>query len=186
MSPRMHGGPAAGTDPLTGSLRLYPNPLRQALSASTWRATWYLVAYLVVSWLLFSAVLTAGITAAILAIMLAGLPLLIAAAAVIRGCASAERWRLRPLLGHRVRGSYRDLSGRGLAARVRASWTDLAVWRDLAYLGGLLAAARCRGVRGRANLSARRTCPNMTPGLQVVPSTCCNGRALPARQPRVC
>jgi Putative sensor len=137
MSPRMHGGPAAGTDPLTGSLRLYPNPLRQALSASTWRATWYLLAYLVVSWLLFSAVLTAGITAAILAITLAGLRLLIAAAAVIRGCASAERWRLRPLLGHRVRGSYRDLSGRGLAARVRASWTDLAVWRDLAYLGGL-------------------------------------------------
>jgi hypothetical protein len=122
---------------MTDSLRLYPNPLRQVVSPTTWRATWFLLAYLVVSWLLFGAVLAAGITAATLAITLAGLPLLIAAAAVIRGCASAERWRLHPLLGHRVSSGYRDLSGIGLAARVRASWTDVAVWRDLAYLGGL-------------------------------------------------
>src|SRR5262245_40072158 len=137
MSPRRYDGSGAGTNPLADSLRLYPNPLRQAVSASTWRAAWYLLAYLVVSWLLFRAVLTAGIAAAPLAITLAGLPLLIAAAAVIRGCASAERWRLRPLLGDRVRGGYRNLSGLGLVARVRASWSDPAVWRDLAYLGGL-------------------------------------------------
>src|SRR5258708_34140701 len=87
--------PPADTDSLArGSLRLYLNPLRQAVSASTWRATWYMLAYLVVGWVLFGAVLTAGIAAITLAITLAGLPLLIAAAAVIRGCASAERWRL--------------------------------------------------------------------------------------------
>jgi len=137
MSPRMSSGSAAGTNPPADSLRLYPNPLRQAVSASTWRAAWFLLTYLVVSWLLFSAVLTAGIAAATLAITLAGLPLLIAAAAVVRGCASAERWRLRPLLGYGFRGGYRDWSGLGLAARVRASWSDPAVWRDLAYLGGL-------------------------------------------------
>src|SRR5262249_62160040 len=109
---------------MADSLRLYPNPLRQAVSASTWLATWYLLAYLVVSWLLFGAVLTAGIAAATLAITLAGLPLLIAATAVIRGCASAERWRLRPLLGYRVRVGYRDLSGLGLGARGRGRWFD--------------------------------------------------------------
>jgi len=140
MSPRMHEGSAAGADPLADSLRLYPNPLRQAVSASTWRATWYLLAYLVVSWLLFSAVLTAGITAATLAITLAGLPLLIAAAAVIRGCAGAERRRLRNVLPKPVRGGYRDVRGLGLIARVRTTWTDPALWRDLAYLGGLFAA----------------------------------------------
>src|SRR5215813_4405353 len=140
MSPRMHEGSAAGADPLADSLRLYPNPLRQAVSASTWRATWYLLAYLVVSWLLFSAVLTAGLTAATLAITLAGLPLLIAAAAVIRGCAGAERRRLRSVLPRPVRGGYRDVRGLGLIARVRTTWTDPALWRDLAYLGGLFAA----------------------------------------------
>jgi len=140
MSAAPAGGPrAAQKDPASTPavcLRLYRNPLRQAISASTWRATWYLLAYLLVGWVLFSAVLTAGITASTLAITLAGLPLLIAAAAVIRGCAAAERWRLRGLLPGRIRSGYRDL-GLGLGARVRAAWTDPAVWRDLAYLAGL-------------------------------------------------
>ncbi len=123
--------------PASSSLRLYRNPLRQAVSASTWRATWFLLAYLVVGWLLFSAVLTAGIVAITLAITLAGIPLLIATAAVIRGCASGERWRLRGVLRGPVHGGYRDVTGLGMLARVRATWTDPAVWRDLAYLGGL-------------------------------------------------
>lgn len=131
----------ADTDSLArGSLRLYLNPLRQAVSASTWRATWYLLAYLVVGWVLFGAVLTAGIAAITLAITLAGLPLLIAAAAVIRGCASAERWRLATVFPRRVRGGYRDVRGLGLMARVRTTWSDPAIWRDLAYLGGLFPA----------------------------------------------
>ena len=129
----------AGRDSRAGdsSLRLYRNPLRQAVSASTWRATSFLLVYLVVGWLLFSAVLTAGIVAITLAITLAGIPLLIATAAVIRGCASSERWRLRGVLREPVRGGYRDVTGLGMFARVRARWTDPAVWRDLAYLGGL-------------------------------------------------
>src|SRR5260221_11294754 len=105
----------ADTDSLArGSLRLYLNPLRQAVSASTWRATWYLLAYLVVGWVLFGAVLTAGIAAITLAITLAGLPLLIAAAAVIRGCASAERWRLATVFPRRGRRGDRDGRGLGL------------------------------------------------------------------------
>jgi hypothetical protein len=127
-----HGPVAAGS-----SLRLYRNPLRQAVSASTWRATGFLLAYLVVGWLLFGAVLAAGIVTITLAITLAGIPLLIATAAVIRGCASAERGRLRGVLRQPERGSYRDVAGLGMLARVRASWTDPALWRDVAYLGGL-------------------------------------------------
>ena len=81
--------------------------------------------------------LTAGIATITLVITLAGIPLLIVTAAVIRGCASAERWRLRGVLGEPVHGGYRDATGLGMLARVRACWTDPAVWRDLAYLGGL-------------------------------------------------
>jgi hypothetical protein len=140
MSPASSAG-LAGADPgslaLDSRLRLYRNPLRQAVSASTWRAAWFLFAYLVVGWLLFSAVLTAGIVAITLAITLAGIPLLIATAAVIRGCASSERSRLRGVLPEPVPGRYRDVSGLGMFARVHATWTDPAVWRDLAYLGGL-------------------------------------------------
>src|SRR5260221_12986430 len=53
MSARRYGGQmaTADTDSLApGSLRLYLNPLRQAVSASTWRATWYLLSYFLVRW----------------------------------------------------------------------------------------------------------------------------------------
>ena len=68
------------------------------MAGSTWRAAWFLFAYLVWGWLLWAAVVTATVTAAALCITLAGIPLLIAAAGVIRGCANAERWRLREVL----------------------------------------------------------------------------------------
>jgi len=118
-------------------LRLYGNPLRQALSASTWRAAWYLLAYQLVGWVLFTAAVTAASTAAVLAITLAGVPLLVAAAGVIRGCANAERGRLRAVLGGPVEARYRDAAGPGVMARARNSWTDPATWRDVAYLAGM-------------------------------------------------
>jgi hypothetical protein len=139
MSPACAGlaGADHGSAALDSRLRIYPNPLRQVVSASTWRAAWFLLAYLVVGWLLFSAVLTAGLVAITLAITMAGIPLLIATAAVVRGCASGERWRLRGVLREPVRGGYRDVTGLGMFARARARWTDPAVWRDVGYLGGL-------------------------------------------------
>ena len=118
-------------------LRLYGNPLRQALSASTWRAAWYLLAYQLAGWALFSTAVAAASTAAVLAITLAGLPLLVAAAGVIRGCANAERSRLRAVLGEPVQARYRDAAGPGVMARARSSWTDPATWRDVAYLVGM-------------------------------------------------
>ena len=118
-------------------LHLYGNPLRQAWSASTWRAAWYLLAYQLVGWVLFTAAVAAASTAAVLAITLAGLPLLVAAAGVMRGCANAERSRLRAVLGEPVEARYRHAAGPGVMARARSSWTDPATWRDVAYLVGM-------------------------------------------------
>ena len=118
-------------------LRLYGNPLRQAFSVSTWRASWYLLAYQLVGWALFAAAVTAATTAAVLAITLVGMPLLVAAAGVIRACANAERGRLRALLGEPVAGDYREGAGAGVKAQARQRWTDPATWRDVAYVIGM-------------------------------------------------
>jgi putative sensor protein len=119
-------------------LRLHRNPVRLVLSASPWLSAWYLGGYLFVTgWVLFSVALTAVITAASFAITLAGIPLLAAAASVVRGCADAERRRVRRILPGPVHGSYREPTQPGLIARAKASWRDRAIWRDLSYLVGL-------------------------------------------------
>ncbi len=87
----------------------YVNSLRQAFSASTWRAAWYLLAYQLVGWALLAAAATAASTAAVFAITLAGLPLLVTATGVIRAC--AERRRLRAVLCEPVEGRYREVAG---------------------------------------------------------------------------
>jgi hypothetical protein len=120
------------------SLRLYPNPLRQALSGSTWRAASFLAVYVFVAgWLLFAVAFTATVTAAVFLITLAGIPLLVGAAGVLHGCAAAERARLRPVLAGPVLGGYRPVTGRGIMAQVRTRWRDPATWRETAYLIGL-------------------------------------------------
>jgi hypothetical protein len=119
-------------------LPLYRNPLRLAFSASPWRAAWFLVAYVFAyGWVLFAAAFTATVTAATVAWTLVGFPLLVAAAAVLRGCASAERSRLRQVLTVPVAGGYRTPAQPGLRAEVSARWKDSATWRDVAYLIGL-------------------------------------------------
>ena len=115
-------------------LRLYRNPLHQLVAGSTWRAAWFLLAYLVWGWLLWAAVFAATLTAAVLCITLAGIPLLIAAAGVIRGCANAERWRLREVLAGPIHGGYRAVRRPGILGQVRTRWSDPATWRDFAYL----------------------------------------------------
>jgi hypothetical protein len=121
-------------------LRLYRNPLRLAVSGSTWRSAWLLLVYVALFGpLLFAAVLTSTLISAVLCITLAGIPLLIAASAVARGCASAERWRLRGLLTGPVPSRYRQVRQLGLLNQVRTRWRDSATWRDLAYLLGLFA-----------------------------------------------
>jgi hypothetical protein len=119
-------------------LRLYRNPLRLLFSASTWLAAGYLAGYVFITgWVLFSVALTAAVTAACLAITLAGIPLLVAAAGVLRGCANVERARLGPMLPGPVHGSYRQPGRPGLMAQVSTRWHDGATWRDVAYVIGL-------------------------------------------------
>jgi Putative sensor len=119
-------------------LRQYRNPLRLLVSASPWLAAGYLAVYVFVTgWALFCVALTATVTAACLAITLAGIPLLAAAAAVLRGCANIERGRLRRMLPGPVPGGYREITGPGIVAQVRTRWHDTAIWHDVAYLIGL-------------------------------------------------
>lgn len=131
-------GQPAGTPRIR--LRRHGNPLRLVVSGSTWRSAWFLLVYVAAFGpLLFATVLATTLTSAVLCITLAGIPLLIAAAAVIRGCASAERWRLRGLLTGPVPARYRQVRQPGLLNQVRTRWRDPATWRDLAYLLGLFA-----------------------------------------------
>jgi hypothetical protein len=119
-------------------LRLYRNPLRLAVSGSPWRAAWYLAAdVFVTGWVLFAAAFTTTVTAAVLAITLAGIPLLVAAAGVLRACAEVERVRLERVLGTRIPGGYRPVTGKGIVAQLRTRWRDTATWHDVAYLIGL-------------------------------------------------
>ena len=114
------------------------DPIRLLFSGTLWASAWYLLAYLVVAWGLFAVALTIIVAGGLLSVTLAGLPVLIAAAAVIRWCAGFERARLRGM-GIRVRGGYREFTGSGLLARLRTRWSDPALWRDVAYLFGLMA-----------------------------------------------
>ncbi len=92
---------------------------------------------LVTGWVLFSVALTTTVTAACLAITLAGIPLLVAASGVLRGCANVERARLRRMLPGPVQGRYQQPASPGLMAQVRTRWHDRSTWRDVAYLVGL-------------------------------------------------
>jgi Putative sensor len=119
-------------------LPLYRNPFRLLVSASLRRAAWYLAGYVfAIGWVLFAAGFTATVTAAAFAITLAGIPLLIAAAEVLRWSADVERARLRQVLTAPAGGGYRSVAGTGLIAQARQRWRDPATWRDAAYLIGL-------------------------------------------------
>jgi hypothetical protein len=127
----------SGLGPALTRLPLHRNPLRLILSASPWRSVWFLLGYLAIGWVYFSVAFTVAATTVLLAVTVAGIPMVIAAAAVLRGCADAERWRLAGVLGEHLRGGYRPVTKPGVLAQVRTRWRDPATWRDLAYLGGV-------------------------------------------------
>lgn len=114
------------------------DPVRLLVSGTLWSSAWYLLAYLVIGWVLFAVAVAMAVGGGLLSLTLAGLPVLLAAAAVIRGCAGFERARLGRVDGA-ARGGYRQVTESGLLPRVRARWTDPALWRDIAYLFGLMA-----------------------------------------------
>jgi len=113
------------------------NPVGLLFSGTLWASVWYLLAYLVIAWVLFAVAVTLVVGGGLLSLTLAGLPVLLAAAAVIRWCAGFERARLGAIT-EPVRGSYREDTGSGFVARLRAQWSDPALWRDAAYLFGLM------------------------------------------------
>ena len=80
-------------------LTLRRDPVRLLLSRGLWAGAWYLLAYQVIGGVLFAIALSVALTGAVLCITLAGIPLLIAAAAAIRWCANVERARLLPFCG---------------------------------------------------------------------------------------
>jgi hypothetical protein len=120
-------------------LTLRLDPFRLLFSASLWRAVGYLTGYLVFSGLLFSIALTVVATVGVLSFTLFGIPLAIAAAAAVHGCAGVERVRLRAVFDAPVRASYPPSAAGGLLKKARACWTDRSTWREFAYLTGLWA-----------------------------------------------
>jgi hypothetical protein len=113
------------------------DPVSLVWSASPWRSFWYLACYVFgTGWLLFSAALTAVATALCCAVTIAGIPVLAAAAWVLRGCANVERRRLRQVFTDPVQGRYAPVTG-SILAQARGRWRDAATWRDVAYLLGM-------------------------------------------------
>ncbi len=106
------------------------NPVGLLFSPVLWASAWYLLAYLVIGWVLFAVAVTLVVGGGLLSLTLAGLPVLLAAAAVVRGCADFERVRLRAM-SEPVEGAYRLVTGPGFLARLRTRWTDPAIWRDI-------------------------------------------------------
>lgn len=119
------------------TLSLRRDPVRLVLSKDLWASAWYLLAYQFVGWVLFAIALSAALTGAVLSFTLAGLPVLVAAAATIGWCANVERARLRTVDPEPVIGRYREPAGPGVMARLRTRWRDPATWRDIAYLLGM-------------------------------------------------
>jgi hypothetical protein len=122
---------------VVSQLSLRRDPIRLLLSRGLWGSVWYLLGYLALSGVLFAIAFAVAVGGAGLSVTLAGLPVLIAAAAAIRWCADVERARLRPMAGGPVAGSYRQVAGSGVMARLRTRWRDPATWRDVAYLVGM-------------------------------------------------
>jgi Putative sensor len=118
------------------------NPIRLALSKAPWSAAWYLLGYLVISGVLFSIALTVAALGVGLSITLLGIPVLIAAAFMIRWCANIERARIRLVDPQLVTARYREPAA-GVLGNLRTRWTDPATWRDIGYLLGMFVPLLC-------------------------------------------
>lgn len=109
------------------------NPLRNVASGGPWRSMLYLFSYLPVGTVLFGGVLGVFVVSFVLNITWLGLPLLVGAAAIVRGAALVER-RRAVLVGPPVPARPRYPTGPGVFAKVRAAWRDMGTWRACAYL----------------------------------------------------
>ena len=128
----------AARDPVIPHGPVIPrDPVRLLFSRYPWVSAGYLLSYLVVGTALFVVSVTVVATAGALSITMAGIPLLVIAALLVRACADVERGRLLILLPAGVSPPYRPVHEPGLIAAVRQRWSDPATRRDLSYLIGL-------------------------------------------------
>src|SRR3979490_436063 len=81
------------TNTMGSRLPRHRNPLRMFFSTGPAAATAYLLSYIPVGALMFAIVLTVVAVSGTLSIIWIGLPLLVGAAVIVRGCAEVERWR---------------------------------------------------------------------------------------------
>lgn len=131
--------PRRSRSPDDSLLRLRANPLRLVFSAAPWRAAAYLGGYLLLGWVLFSAAFTVSVLAAVLTSTVVGAPLLVAAAAVVHGCARVERGRLRLAFAAPIPARRADRQPvRGMWARAKQAWGGR-TWREVSLLVGLWA-----------------------------------------------
>ncbi|MGV9295051.1 sensor domain-containing protein [Amycolatopsis sp. NPDC003676] len=119
--------------PTADRLRTHRNPFRTLFSASPWTATAYLLSYLPVGTFLFCAATVVVVVAYAANITWLGLPLLVGAAGIVRGCAEIERARTA-LVASRIDGHYRIVHGSGVFTQMKTRWTDPATLRDCVYL----------------------------------------------------
>jgi len=124
---------SAATASRPGSRR---DPLRLLLSAEPWTAVAYLASYLFVGTGLFVVAVTVLVAAASLSVLWIGIPLLAAAAVLVRGCAEVERGRLRMIAPEPVPRAYLKVTGPGAIEQDETRWQDHATRRDVAYLVG--------------------------------------------------
>jgi hypothetical protein len=137
MSTQRPPGAKRGSRQGDSRLTLRHNPLALVFSASLWRSAGYLGSDLIVGSGLFAVALGTGILAAVLGFTVVAVPLLMAAAEVIRGCATVERGMLRQVFTEPVHTDYPAPGGDGLWKQARARWGEATTWRDLAWLVGM-------------------------------------------------
>lgn len=120
-------------EPRQVRLRQIPAPLELLRSSRPWTSTAYLASYLLTGPLLFAFTTVVVVVCFVLSLLVFGVPLLIGAAAVVRGCAHIERARTG-VIAEPVAAAHRTVAEPGILNGVRTRWTDPAVLRDLAYL----------------------------------------------------
>ena len=109
------------------------NPLRVLMTAAPWRACGYLASYLVLGSGMFAVTAAAVLGSVVVGQLTLGLPLVVGAAWIVRGCAQLERGRAL-LVDRPIPHSYPELARPGLAAQIRTRWTGPVALRDCAYL----------------------------------------------------
>jgi signal transduction histidine kinase len=117
-----------------GAWHLLASTLLLPVSPRTWIAFAFLILSFAIGLAWFIVLVTLISTGAGLAITLVGLPILVFTAVLWTFGARLERWRVRLMLGVRIASPYRPLPDGPWTRRLRAFFTDGAVWRDLIYL----------------------------------------------------